>query len=307
MGELMDSSIALAQIVPMLIVIVSIAAIVSWAMSGSITIGLIVSVAVTLIVGLQFTKAAEVITNAPTLVFGITTDNHWGYPGWSRDDQVAKLNTAISEWAAAKVDFIAINGDTVTGDVVGRTEVDALDLYADFRSVFDASSSPHYYEIGNHEHIIGYTAAQDVTMWQTGTGMTTTTYSHDVNGVHFVWINADSDHPTTVAQLTWLTNDLAATSLPVILFTHEPLVSINGAAVYAGGAAIEAILVASGKVKACFYGHIHNPDHAVVDGIQHIISPAMYGSTSPSNYRTIVSIYPSGKINVNWRTIAFDI
>jgi hypothetical protein len=127
--------------------------------------------------------------------------------------------------------------------------------------------------------------------------------SFDADGYHFVILDPNYyDTGTHVsvdgtqghgyipqAELDWLAADLAATSLPVLVFTHHSLNEWDGSTFYTSPtsdfdryattnrAEAREVLEASGKVQTVFQGHQHFARHSVIAGIPYIDLPSLVG------------------------------
>jgi hypothetical protein len=120
--------------------------------------------------------------------------------------------------------------------------------------------APFFPTRGNHEIVDQYQSAFSLpTNTADGTELY---YSFDHGDVHFVCLHAPywSLFATNLAQITWLTNDLAASAKPwKILFMHEPLLSSG---TYAGSGdgvlPLFAALAAQDAVQASFAGADHS-------------------------------------------------
>ena len=88
------------------------------------------------------------------------------------------------------------------------------------------------------------------------------------------------------AELDWLRQDLAATSLPTVVFVHQPLdVAFEleaGGPPVSNHTEVQTLLSESGRVIAVFQGHSHENRHTVVDGIHYVTFAAMVDRDVPT-------------------------
>ena len=110
-------------------------------------------------------------------------------------------------------------------------------------------------------------------------------YSRDIGGFHFAVLHTQEVKDTAVhlpdAQLDWLSGDLAATSLPVIVLMHHPAseMQLTGNRWFENAPHIcrvaerrrlRRLLEESGKVIAVFNGHVHWNHFDVIAGIPYV-------------------------------------
>ncbi len=260
------------------------------------------------------------------LAFGVVTDTHWRYDPYA--GYPARLTTALAEIDAAGCTFVMFMGDIVHGDVAGYTEANCITFFSEFRSDAGIFTATPYYALGNHEHVDGYSAAQDIAWWLTSTGMPNSYYSFVAGGVECLVIHDDNYHPWDTSQSAWLTAKLSKSASPVVIFDHTSLVAMTcrfpgypapnfGAS--ANAAAILAILEASPRVKAVIYGHNHAGAQVKKAGINHFICRSLWDDSgsgtpapntnnpTPEAYRSIVRVYDNGRVTINERIDAIDL
>ena len=180
------------------------------------------------------------------------------------------MYTAATQWETlGDLDFCIDIGDIVEG-----TSIDPQAELAEITTVVtDNYTGDMHYCFGNHEAGIwdadwtDYTniislPGNAISNWVTGLPAgwpDTTAYSFDVNGIHFIILCTNSGQLTVgeeAAQLTWLQTDLAATSLPVVVFSHLALHFTDNRPKYRDYANVQTELEAvAGQV--CVSGHIH--------------------------------------------------
>lgn len=232
------------------------------------------------------TKSNQVVAGEGTRVF---------------TDAYSKLTDAVATWnARSNLGFIFQCGDFVEQDA--SSSIDLTNLGA-IESLLQTSNVPQKHIDGNHD-LWNLTKAQ----FGAGTGMPSAPYSFDVGGVHVVVLDgnfsADDDASgyggtgnETSSYIppggrSWLTADLAATSLPTIAFCHYPFMTELGA-ILANAAAVRAIFEASGKVFAVINGHAHTNGLDIVNGIRYYTMMAMVESAYPANAYAVVSVNPN--------------
>lgn len=193
---------------------------------------------------------------------------------WYTNAPTRMTNFAATMEARGDIDFCIDLGDIVDDQITSGQELTELTEITDALEA-DWTGDMHYV-IGNHEIAIWYADFTDYeseitqtppdggNFWTTGKPAgypDTTAYSFDNNGIHFVvMIGHAWDDPPTVeaAVLTWLDADLAATSLPIVVFCHTYLSTImgNGIAEYNDAADVQATLE-NYNVQAVIQGHMH--------------------------------------------------
>jgi Icc protein len=189
--------------------------------------------------------------------FGICSDVHLP----TMHDSEYRIQTFIDSMKVAQPDFIIELGDFGIPD-------------PKFKHLFDiwnSFSGEKYHVIGNHE-MDGGTSRDEAVNYRK---MTNSYYSFDKNGFHFIVLDAnDKKDPNAkgykqyigTKQQNWLKENLAATQLTTVIFSHQGLTISPGAEETYGVEnfkEIQAILTThnhqnpSAKVIACFNGHTH--------------------------------------------------
>jgi len=207
--------------------------------------------------------ASVATTTGDNLRFGLIADVHQDI----MHDAVPRMRAFVEAMAAEEVDFVC-----ELGDLCWPHERN-LAFLAEWREY----SGTRHHVLGNHDMDGGFTREQAAAYY----GMPHTHYSFDMKGVHFVIL--DGNEPggkrqgykryIAVVQRKWLAEDLARTSLPTIVFSHQPL--DTGAGVE-NCAAVRRILeravgpAGARKVLACFCGHFHDDYMTTINGISYI-------------------------------------
>lgn len=223
---------------------------------------------------------------ASTVRFGIIADVHHGLAP-DADQRLEAFLEASAE--RSDLDFLIQIGDFCHPTQAAQSFVRQL----------EAERRPIYHVLGNHDMDLGSKRAI-LDLWQTENKF----YSFDASGFHFVvldcnYLNIDGKyvdydtgnfyrngaartfvHPD---QLDWLRADLAATSKPTIVFSHQGIGTGWAGGPTQNGAAVRAILTEANRhaetpqVLACLSGHNHVDREDIIDGIRYIqINSASY-------------------------------
>ena len=116
----------------------------------------------------------------------------------------------------------------------------------------------------------------------------------DYDHGNFQW----HDCNIAAAQLAWLEKDLAATPLPVIVFSHQLLDSDDSLSIR-NAARVRQILNTFPNVLAAFHGHNHAGRYAQLDGIHYYtLRSVVEGSGQDNNSYAIVEVHPNHNITV---------
>lgn len=251
---------------------------------------------------------------APLVRFGLFTDIHWPYFAASQ----ARLQDAVAFLKARNVDFIAELGD-LKDNRDGSSRSTAANAKADLvtlEGILLGFGGPVYHVLGNHD-TDKLTKAEVFERIYNGSDKTNHPtsgyYSYDVNGVHFIvldacfgskgedyskgnisWTNAN----IPAVEEEWLRADLAAASGPVIVFCHQRFDSAAGSDYRVKRAAtFRELFSSSGKVKVVFTGHQHVGGQSNEGGVFYCSIPAMRNSTA--NSFAEAAVYASGEVSIN--------
>jgi len=205
---------------------------------------------------------------APDFHFVQLSDLHWGFQGPAVNPEATHaLPRAIAAVNAlpSKPDFIVFTGDlshTTDDPAERRRRLRAVRAMID-----DLDVKSWHFLPGEHDASLDHGEAFIEVF-----GPTHGAFDH--GGVHFVAIDNVSDPAARIGdeQLAWLRTDLAATdpATPVVVFTHRPLFDLAPEWDWAtrdGAAAME--ILRTRRHVTVFYGHIHQENHRVIDGIDH--------------------------------------
>jgi alkaline phosphatase len=257
----------------------------------------------------------------PLLTFGIVTDSHYA----DREvlgmrhyrDSIAKMEEAMNEMNSKKVDFVVHLGD-FKDQAEHPDERSTLAFLERIEQAFASFRGPRYHVLGNHDtdSISKQQFLQHVE--NTGIAKDQSFYSLDQKGVHFVVLDGDftkegvayekgnfdwTDSFIPEEQLTWLTNDLRATRLPVIVFVHQLLDNVDDPKYCVHNAeAVRSVLDESGKVRAVFQGHRHKDRYNKLKDVHYCTLPAMVDySGLENNSFSIVEVYDNGLNMVGYK------
>jgi alkaline phosphatase len=267
--------------------------------------------------------------DSPVLRIGLVTDLHYAdkpatgsrhhrraierlekavaaFNGETKDKAAPAAGGTKSAEAHQPVDLIIELGDLIDSAKTNDAEIAAIKRMT---KVFAAAKAPRHYVLGNH-------CVEELTKEQflDAVEQKKSYYSFDAKGLHIVILDAcfrkdgvaygnknsswdDANLPP--AELEWLTADLAATKLPVILFVHQRL---DVATKYAARNAADArkILEASKRTLAVFHGHEHKNDHTTAAGIHYTTMAALVeGGAADSNAYSIIDVFQDGKLAVH--------
>ncbi len=213
-----------------------------------------------------------------SLTIGVVTDIHFG-PAATFEGKLRKLTDRAPELLSAFVDRMnsEVRPDLVVnlGDDI---EDESLELdrerYGRVIRILSGCAAPVLHVAGNHD-TVSLSDDDLAAAWGEGRPAHAPAKlyrSRDVAGVHVVALHTHEvkDHTVFIEdeQLAWLERDLAATSLPVVVFMHPSAADqvLIGNRWFEGHAniclvrerkALREILEASGKVLLVVNGHLH--------------------------------------------------
>jgi Icc protein len=167
-----------------------------------------------------------------------------------------------------------------TGDIVNEPEPDAYRLAA---QLFGQLQAPIYYVVGNHDrardihHFLPMGPKEDL-----AADRDTLSYAFTVKGYRFLVLDArggDEIDPHGLlgeAQLDIVRKEATAGGPPLTVFTHYPALPLNSIWMDAnmltldGHKLHDALLPARERLRAVFYGHVHQPMQTQRDGILYV-------------------------------------
>jgi 3',5'-cyclic-AMP phosphodiesterase len=217
--------------------------------------------------------------------FALISDVHLGPPA-SHQGKLRKLTHLSEDLVAAFVGRMRdeLNPDLVInlGDVL-EDESAELDRarYSRFVALLREVGKPILHVAGNHD-TINLTPAELCELWGNTAEVT---YSRDVGGIHFAVLRT-VEHPGKLvelpeAQIRWLEQDLASTTLPSIVLMHHPAseMRLEGNRWFekrpqlcrvVERRALREVIEKSGKVLAVFNGHVHWNHLDIIAGIPYV-------------------------------------
>ena len=240
--------------------------------------------------------------------FGIVTDVH------QADFDDVSSDKYFTHSQAKMTDFIAdMNNDFQPDFIIELGDfVEAWDVndFNTINAVYNTSTADRYHVMGNHE---GYDARSE---WLAATGYSSTYYSFDRQGYHFVVLDAnyspDGGKPLGSEnvyipqfELDWLQQDLAATDLTTVVFSHHGFGEVTAG--IQNYTQVRAVLEDSGKVTAAFHGHSHHSHYANINGIDYYSIEAMTDDPYPdtSYARTYINT-DTDRITIDGRGSQYD-
>jgi predicted phosphodiesterase len=219
---------------------------------------------------------------------GLISDIHYGPDqGTKRGSLAPALFSKFAEWTQdAEIELVVDLGDRIS-DVDHEADLQEARVVG---AAFAALTIPHFHLVGNHD-VHRLTIEEN----EAALGLPLCSASVDIGGFHLVFFNANAklsyDHGFSLPQsdLDWLHQDLAATTLPTVIFSHVPLNngSMQGnfyfdktAPHHAGYPAAQSeqirdIIERSNKVVLCINGHTHWNAYHCIDGIHYVTIPSL--------------------------------
>lgn len=234
------------------------------------------------------------------LRFGIVTDSHYADTA-PRDNRfyresMDKMTECIELMNDRKVNFLIELGDFKDQDSEPSEEKTIAYLRA-IEKNFQQFKGPTYHVLGNHDvDSISKEQFQE-NIKNTNIKSPFCYYSYDFKGIHFIVLDANFRTDGTVydhgnftsvdtyipeTELNWLTQNLADTTLPSIVFCHQQLGGRGGTYVK-NAEEVRDILQDSGKVLAVFDGHEHRGGYRLIEGIHYYTLKGMIEGAGPEN------------------------
>jgi len=238
--------------------------------------------------------------------FGIVTDCHYADtdPAGTRfyRQSLDKLTECVARMKAENVDFLIELGDFKDQDRP-PAEQQTLTYLDTVEGVFQQFDGPTYHVIGNHD--VDSISKPQLLARVTNTGIdpARSYYAFDSHGLHCIVLDANykadaaeynrgnfdwTDANIPPHELAWLRDDLATSTGPVIVFTHQ-LLDGSGSVYVNNAAAVRQVLEDSGRVLAVFQGHHHAGDHNLINGIHYytLIATVEGQGAESSSYATV--------------------
>jgi len=251
-----------------------------------------------------------------TTRFGIVTDSHYADADTIGSrfyrHSLDKLTECVELMNTQKVDFLIELGDFKDQDNPA-VEQRTISYLQAVEKIFQQFNGPTYHVLGNHDEDSISKKQFLIHIENTNVSSGRSYYSFDLNGLHFVVLDAnykadgtDYDHGNfdwtdanvPPAELNWLRDDLAAARGPVIVFIHQPLDGIGNT--YANNAEnVRQILEQSGKVLAVFQGHHHPGSYSHIGEIHYYTLKAQVeGPGQENNSYAIIEVRSDRSITV---------
>jgi 3',5'-cyclic AMP phosphodiesterase CpdA len=217
--------------------------------------------------------------------FALISDQHFG-PTAYFEGKLRKLTAQADELCQA---FVArmnreVRPDLVInlGDVIeDESRPKDLEQYGRFVSILSKLDSPVLHVAGNHDQV-NLSDADLRALWGHAGELH---YSREIAGVHFSVLRTVEVTDVAIhlpdAQIAWLKEDLARSSLPCVVLMHHPAsdMRLDGNRWFekrphvcrvAERRAVQRVISESGKVVAVFNGHVHWNHFDWVRGVPYI-------------------------------------
>ena len=259
--------------------------------------------------GLGMTGTCRATNDNSPLRFSMITDLHYADKDTAGSrhyrDCIPKVIEARSVFEKTKPEFLVCLGDLIDAAADVPTELAYLNRITKELNTIDC---PKHFVLGNH-CVDTLTKSE----FLEGVGQEKSYYSFDINGIHFVVLDACfrsdgkpyqrknfdwTDPNLSVEEVEWLEKDIKETELPTIVFAHQRL---DNAGVYCAKNAgvVRSIMEASKKVLAVFQGHSHKNEHQLIGGIHYVTMVAMVeGSYEDSNGFSMISVFDNGTVKI---------
>lgn len=271
----------------------------------------------------ESSAARQSSNNRQPLTFGLITDVHHGLA----PDATERLKAFMASVAERDdLAFLMQLGDFCHPTDEGR----------EFAALYQEFGGPKEHVLGNHDMDRG-SKSQAIRTW----GMRDRYYSFDAGAFHFVvldmnnlrqddggqakftdyengnyYIDARFRGWCDPQQLQWLANDLAATKLPTIIFSHQPLgIPETQQGLPPQQSQVMDVLHAANKqaprVIACLSGHLHVDRHERAEQLHclSINSASYHWAGGMHAYQdplfAFVTLDPAGRIYVHGRHSEF--
>jgi predicted phosphodiesterase len=248
--------------------------------------------------------------------FGIVADSHYAdtEPKANRyfRESIPKMQECVELMNRMKVDFLIELGDFKDQDTTPNKKQTLLYLQT-IEHAFQQFKGPRYHVLGNHD--IDSISKEEFLRYVDNTGISnkSTFYSFDLNGLHFIVLDANfksdgtnyrngnfkwRDTNIPPAEIDWLNEDLKSTTKPVFVFNHQQL-DCEGDFCVNNAEEVRQLLENSAKTLAVFQGHNHQGHYSQIKGIHYYTLKAMVeGCGSQNNSYAIVTVLNNGSISI---------
>ncbi|MFP4354380.1 MAG: LamG-like jellyroll fold domain-containing protein [Phycisphaerae bacterium] len=258
------------------------------------------------------------------LTFGLIADiHHANRPDTGRYYSAALDKTQVfaDHMNDLGVDFVVELGDFKDQYPTPNPQTTKQYL-EEVEAVYQTYTGPTYHVLGNHD--LDSISKTDFQARVTNTGIdpSSTYYSFNHNGVHFVTLDAcftsdgtayDSgnfdwtDANIPQQQLEWLATDLAAVEAPTVIFIHQTLDRPDSDSLNVkNGTQVRSILEADGQVQAVFQGHHHSGGYSQINGIHYMTTVGNVGGGTDPVADNAYSTVTLG-VNIEDGSYAFDV
>ena len=253
---------------------------------------------------------------APIVRFGVVTDIHYAdidsAGARTYRESLGKLAECVRVMNEQKVDFLVELGDFKDQDKT-PDEARTLGYLKSIEAVLAGFAGPRFHVIGNHDTDSISKAAFLSVVENTGVVPNATRYTFVRGGLRFVVLDAShkadgsdydrgnfewADSNVDAPQIAWLSQVLAASREPAIVFVHQQLDGM-GAYYVKNAVQVRAALEASGKVIGVLQGHRHEGGFTEINGIPYFTFRGLIEGAGPNNNAFgIVEVQPDLGVRV---------
>ena len=238
--------------------------------------------------------------SAPLVRFGVVTDIHYAdidaAGARTYRESVGKLAECVQVMNEQKVDFLVELGDFKDQDKT-PDEARTLGYLKEIEAMLAGFTGPRYHVVGNHDTDSISKAAFLSVVENTGIVPNATRYTFVRGGVRFVALDAShkadgsdydrgnfewADSNIDTAQIAWLSQTLAVSREPAIVFVHQQLDG-TGAYYVKNAPEVRAAIEASGKVIGVLQGHRHEGGFSMINGIPYFTFRGLIEGAGPNN------------------------
>ncbi|TDU64561.1 alkaline phosphatase [Prosthecobacter fusiformis] len=247
----------------------------------------------------------------PILRVGLMTDLHYADKEATKTrfyrEALSKLDEAVEFMNREKPAAVIELGDFIDQAPTVEQELEWLKT---MEQHYAKLAMPRHYVLGNH--CVGTLTKAE---FAAHTGAALSGYSSfEKNGIRFILLDACfredgiaygrsnfhwKDCHIPAQELSWLKDELARATGPVIVMAHQRL-DMDVAHAVKNAAEVRAILEQSKKVLAVFQGHSHKNDLQQINGIPYCTLVAMIeGSGQENNGYTLLDVLPDSSLRLN--------
>ncbi len=217
---------------------------------------------------------------------------------------------ALEAAADTQPDLILTGGDLIY-DSFATTKARADEQWRIFKELMAASPVRVEHCLGNHDLWGWHKEKSGATGEEPDYGMrkaldelglASSWRSFDLGGWHFVVLDSVASDGGSgylgrilAPQREWLEADLAANTLPTLVVSHIPILSVTplvwqqdydrgnhgrvaGSEMHLDGRSLHRLFRENGRVKICVSGHMHMTDACEIDGIAYLNNGAVCGA-----------------------------